>query len=99
MDAEHVERLVSVEERAKSNSHRIDEMEKRQDKLDDIVSGIKALSVREERVEKDVAEIKKDVKDINAKPSKRKDVWVAAIISALVGILLAYIAKQIGLGG
>ena len=37
MDLDHERRLTEVEERAKSNSHRIDEIERRQDNLDELV--------------------------------------------------------------
>ena len=50
-------RLTEVEERSKSNTHRLDELEKRQDNLDDLVSTVKVLAVREENVENDVKEI------------------------------------------
>ena len=99
MDLEHEARLVAVEERSKSNSRRVGEVEKRQDKLDDLVSGINALAVREERVEKDVSEIKKDVKDINSRPKKWQDTVIASILSALAGGLIGYFLLQIGIGG
>ena len=63
MDEKSIEhRLTAVEDRAASNTHRLDEMEKRQDNLDDLVSTVKVLAVREEAVENDVKEIKNDVK-------------------------------------
>ena len=62
MDMEHERRLTEVEERSKSNSHRLDDIEKRQDNLDELVSTVKVLAVREETVEKDVKEIKSEVK-------------------------------------
>ena len=37
MDLEHEERLSKVEERAKSNTKRLDEVEERQNNLDDLV--------------------------------------------------------------
>ena len=45
-------RLTEVEERSKSNTHRLEDLEKRQDNLDDLVSVVKVLAVREEAVEK-----------------------------------------------
>ena len=99
MDLEHERRLVAVEERSKSNSHRLTAVEEKQDKLDDLVSGINALAIREERVEKDVAEIKVEVKDINAKPGKRTETVITGAISAVVGGLISYIFFRLGLGG
>lgn len=94
MEREFEHRLTEVEDRSKSNSHRLDEMEKRQDNLDDLVSTVKVLADREERVEDDVKEIKNDVKSIKDKPGKRWDaivdkaVW--AFLAAVIGFVLAH---------
>ena len=51
-------KLAEVEQRAKSNNHRLDEQEKRIDNIEDLTTSVKVLATREERVEKDVKEIK-----------------------------------------
>ena len=63
MDLEHEKRLTEVCERSKSNTRRIDEMEKRQDDLEELVSTVKLLADREARMEDDVKEIKKNVNE------------------------------------
>ena len=45
VDFEHEERLSKVEERSKSNTHRINDLEKRQDNLDELVGTVKVLAV------------------------------------------------------
>jgi hypothetical protein len=90
-------RLTEVEERSKSNTHRLEELEKRQDNLDDLVSTVKVLAVREETVENDVKEIKADVKNLRSKPGQRWDSLMDKIIWAVAGAVLAYILAQIGL--
>ena len=90
-------RLTEVEERSKSNTHRLDELEKRQDDLDELVSVVKVLAVREEAVENDVKEIKADVKILTSKPAERWDSLVDKAIWAVAGAVLAYILAQIGL--
>ena len=90
-------RLTEVEERSKSNTHRLDELEKRQDDLDELVSVVKVLAVREEAVENDVKEIKADVKSLTSKPAERWDSLVDKAIWAVEGAVLAYILAQIGL--
>lgn len=97
MDLQHEERLTKVEERSKSNQHRIDEVEKRQGKLDELVSAVNVLAVKEQNVENDVKEIKSDVKTLTEKPGKRWDAVIDKITMALVGALLGYIFSQIGL--
>ena len=91
-------RLTAVEDRSKSNEHRIDDLEKRQDNLEDLTSAVNVLAVREENVEKTVNEIKTDVKDLTNKPAKRWDGIVDKGVSAVVGGLIAYAFFKLGLG-
>ena len=97
METEYEHRLTEVEERAKSNSHRLDDVEKRQDNLDDLVSTVKVLAVREENVETDVKEIKSDVKSLTNKPAKRWDSMVEKVIWAVVAAVVGFMLAQIGL--
>lgn len=97
MDMEHERRLTEVEERSKSNQHRLDDMEKRQDDLDELVSTVKVLAVREENVENDVKEIKSDVKSLTEKPAKRWDSLMEKIIAVMIGAVIGFIMTQVGL--
>lgn len=96
MDLEHEKRLTEVEERSKSNTHRLDEMEKRQDNLDDLVSTVKVLAVREENVENDVKEIKSDVKSLTSKSGERWDSMIDKIIVTVVAAIAGFILAKIG---
>jgi len=95
MEYEH--RLTEIEARAKSNSHRLDEMEKRQDDLDELVSTVKVLADREVRVENDVKEIKDDVKSLKMKPLKRWDSVVNTVLIALVTAIAGFLLARLGL--
>lgn len=97
MDQNFEHRLTTIEERSKSNQHRLDEVEKRQDNLDDLVSTVKVLALREENVEKDVKEIKSDVKELSGKPAKRWENLVTQVISIIVAAALGFILAKIGL--
>ena len=96
MEQELEHRLTEVEERSKSNKHRLDEVEKRQDNLDDLVSTVKVLAVREENVENDVKEIKGDVKSLTIKPTKRWDNLINQIITVLVAGVVGFILAKLG---
>lgn len=90
-------RLTEVETRSKSNTKRLDEVEKRQDDLDDLVTTVKVLATREENVESDVKEIKRDVKDMASKSGKRWDDLVDKFVWAIAAAGLGFILAQIGL--
>lgn len=98
MDLEHEKRLTEVEARTRSNTKRLDEMERRQDIFDELVGAVKVLAVREENVEKDVKEIKDDVKTLTNKPAQRWDSLMDKIILTLAAALVGFVLAQIGLG-
>ena len=95
METEH--RLTQVEERSKSNSHRIDELEKRQDNLEELTGTVKVLAVREQNVENDVKEIKNDVKSLTSKSGKLWDSMVEKIILTVAAAVVGYILAQLGM--
>lgn len=97
MEVNMEHRITEVEARAKSNTKRIDELEKRQDDLDDLVTTVKVLATREENVESDVKEIKRDVKDLTGKSGKRWDDLVDKIVWAIAAAVLAFLAARIDL--
>lgn len=97
MDLEHEKRLTEVEARSKSNADRIDAIEDRQDKLDDLVGSLKALAVREEKVEADVREIKQDVKILAGRSGKLWDGMVDKIILTIVSAIIGFLLANIGL--
>ncbi len=54
-------RMTAVEDRTKSNTHRLDDMETRMDNLDKLVTSVEVLATRQQAVEADVKEIKGSV--------------------------------------
>ena len=97
MDLEHEKRLVKVEDRALSNTHRIDDLEKRQDNLDELIGTVKVLAVREENVENDVKEIKNDVKTLTGKSGKLFDSIIEKILLLIVAAVVGFVLAKIGL--
>lgn len=84
--------IARIEDRCKSNTHRIDEMDARIDNIEELTTSVKVLATRQERVESDVKEIKVDVKSLAAKPGKRWETLVDKAIAALAGALIAWLA-------
>lgn len=98
MEVQNEHRLTALEDRAKSNTKRLDEVEKRQDDLDELISTVKVLAVREENVENDVKEIKTEVKTLTTKPAKKWDNLTNQIITIIVAAVLGFVLAKIGLG-
>lgn len=97
MEINYEHRMTEVEERAKSNTKRLDAVEKRQDDLDSIVSSIAVMASEQEHIKKDVASIKTDVKLLTEKPGRRWDGIVDKLIWALLAAIVAYFLAKIGL--
>jgi len=95
LDIEH--RLTEVEDRSKSNTKRLDEMEERQSSLQSLATSVAVLANREERVEKDVKEIKADVKTLTDKPGKRWDAIVDKLVWAVLAAVVAFLLGRMGL--
>lgn len=90
-ELEFAEKLVEIDQRSKSNCHRIEEVEKRQDNLDKLVASVSILKTEQEHIQSDVQEIKHDVKDMKAVPAKRWDGLVDKLIAVLAGAFLAWL--------
>lgn len=86
------------EQRSKSNQHRIEQLEERQENLDKLVSSVAVIAEKQNRMEADVGDIKRDVKALTEKPGKRWDGVVDKIISILVAAIMGYALARIGLG-
>ena len=97
METKFEHRLTEVEGRSKSNSHRLDKVEERQDNLDKLVSTVGELAIREKNVEDDVKEIKSDVKSLANKPAKRWDSLVDKVIITVAAAVIGFILAKIGL--
>jgi hypothetical protein len=96
MESANEHRLTLIEDKIESNTNRINELEKRQDDLDELVSTVKVLAVREENVENNVKEIKSDVKSLTSKSGKRWDSLVDKIIITIAAAILGFILARLG---
>lgn len=95
---EMAERIARVEDRSKSNSHRIDDLERKQDQLGELVTNMSLIAQRQDTMERDVGEIKADVKTLAAKPGKRWDSVVEKVILVVVTAFITFALVKIGIG-
>lgn len=84
-------KLTETEARSKSNTHRLEAVEERQDKLDAFTTSMARMDERQGRMDNDVKEIKADVKTLTEKPAKRWDSIVEKVLAALVGAFVAWV--------
>ena len=77
---------------------RIKDIERRQDDLDKMASCVAILAQRQEGMDSDIKEIKKDVSQMAQKAGKRWEMIVEKAIAAIVGALVGFILLKLGLG-
>ncbi len=112
MTPEEQERLTRVEDRAKSNTRRIDAMEKNQEALNRLATAVEVMSREQKHQTEGLADLKADVADlaekveaVEQKPAKRWDGMVEKFMSGLVGAVATLIIAGIvyliraGVGG
>lgn len=102
MDLEHEKRLTSVEERAKSNGHRLDRLEPvvkeihvMSETLVNISTEMKHINRNVEETNKKVDETNKKVDEIEREPAKRWKDSTKAIFNAFLGAIGAAAAGGI----
>lgn len=94
MDLEHERRLAEVEARSKSNSHRLDAVEKDQEALKSIATSVAVMAEQQKNISDKVDVIDRKVDTLEAKPGKMWDSVVEkailCMIAALVGFAMAH---------
>lgn len=91
------EKLIEVDQRSKSNKHRLDKMEERQDNLEQLTNAFSVMQKEQEYIKDDIGEIKTDVKSLAEKPAKRWESVVERIITVVVGAVAGYLLSGRGL--
>ena len=104
MDLEHENRLTAVEERAKSNTHRIDKLEKSTDAINRLATSMEVMAERQQHsveaidtLGATVTKLDSKVTAIEQKPAKRWDGMIDKAIGAAVGVFIAYLLAQLGI--
>lgn len=85
------ERLVAVEQRAVSNTRRIDKLEQSNEAMLELVSSVKVLATKMDYVCKSQDELNGRLTIVEDKPAARMEQIVSAVIVALVGICIGYL--------
>lgn len=96
-EVDFAEKLATLEQRSKSNTHRLDELDAWRKDQSALISSVATLASEQKHIKSDVEEIKTDVKAIAEKPGKRWEAIVEKITMLLVGAAVAYALSGVGL--
>lgn len=97
-EAEITKWISAVEQRGKSNSHRLDTLEKQTEALNTLATSVAVMAEKVEITGDKVDSLCVDVQEIKQKPAKRWETVMAQVVSILVAAVLGYIIARLGLG-
>ena len=97
MDLEHERRLTEVEERSKSNSHRLDKLEESTEAINRLATSMEVMAERQEQVVETVGKLDSKVTLLEEKPAKRWDALMDKIVWAIAAALIGFVLAQVGL--
>lgn len=104
-DEQVIKELAETASRSKSNTHRIDKLERDQEALNTLATSVAVIAKEQEGMRKDISETSEDVKsvkagidELKAKPGKRWEAVVEKIILVLVGAAITWALARLGIG-
>lgn len=96
-DEEIARKIQEVDDRSRSNTKRLNEVELKLQDNSKMLENIARISQRQDDMETDLKEIKNDVKTLTSKPAQRWDTIINTIVTGLVGALVAAALVVFGL--
>lgn len=91
-------RLSAVEQRSKSNSHRLEALEKQTEAVNRLATSVAVMAEKVETTGDKVDSLCVDVQEIRQRPAKRWETVTAQVVSILIAAALGYILARLGLG-
>ena len=104
MDQNDEHRLPEVEQRSKSNEHRLDKLEKDHDVLHSMAASLEVMANEQKHQTQTITDVKTDVGRLEgkvdvleSKPGKRCDSLLDKLIWGVAGAVLAFLLARFGL--
>ena len=97
-ELEYIRRLTAVEDRSKSNTRRLDKMEKVQETLTELVQSVATIAQKQVDMDSDMKEVKADVKELTGKPGRRWESIVEKALLTAVAALVGWCLLKLGIG-
>ena len=96
-NTELIEKVAHLDERAKTNTKRLDEHDSRIDSLEKTYSIMEKMDYRMGKVETAIDNIDKKLDEKQEEKGRKWDKFIDYIFYAVLGVLLGYIAIELGL--
>lgn len=96
-ERDYIQRLVQVEDRAKSNSRRIDVLDEKVEDIHELASSVKLLASETKAMREDVSDMNTRLKQLEEKPGKNWENLIKTIITCVATAMAGYFLAKIGL--
>lgn len=90
-------RLAALDQRSKSNTHRLDALEKQTEAVGNLATAVAVMAEKVDNTGEKVDGLCTDVKDLKAKPGKRWEAIVSTALTVIVSAVIGYILARFGL--
>lgn len=90
--------LSALEQRSKSNSHRLDALERQTEAVNHLATSVAVMAEKVESTGEKVDGLCVDVQEIKQKPGKRWETIVTTVLTVIVSAVVGYFLARIGLG-
>lgn len=97
-DTEIAGLLSAVEQRSKSNSHRLEALEKQTEAVNRLATSVAVMAERVEVTGGKVDSLCADVQELKSEPGKRWKSMVERVIYIVVAAVVGFILARLGLG-
>lgn len=88
--------LAEIDARSRSNSHRLDDVERKLEDNERMLTSIAVIAKRQDDMDGDIKEIKSDVKVLAAKPAKRWEAVAEKVIMMVVAAVVTWVLTKVG---
>ena len=98
---EHTElevKVAEIDQRSKSNTHRLDDLEGKYDVLNRLATAVEVLATKQDSMEKSINGLTAKVDTLENVPRKRWDNLVEKIIYLIVAGVVGFMLAKAGLG-
>ena len=97
MDLEHEKRLADVENRAKSNTRRLEKLEESTEAITKLATSVQVMATKQDGMAETLDRLDTKVELIESNPGKRWDSIVEKIILAVAAALVGAVLAHFGL--
>lgn len=97
-EAEFTKWISAVEQRGKSNSHRLEALEKQMEAVNSLATSVAVMAEKVETTGEKVDGLCTDVQELKSEPGKRWKSVVERVIYIIVAAVVGFILARLGLG-